>query len=82
MREQRRLWHLLHDLHQRRQKLPVLGLARRERDGAVAHEHGRDAVVDGGRHLRLPERVRVQVRVQVDEARRDDEAVRVNLLAA
>jgi hypothetical protein len=55
---------------------------RREADAAVAHDDGGDAVPRRGRHLGIPGRLAVVVRVDVDEARRDDVARGVDLLAS
>src|SRR4029078_315489 len=46
-----------------------------QREAAVPHHDGRDAVPAGIRALAVPEDLRVHVRVGVDEPRRDDEAV-------
>ena len=59
----------------------AIGRGRREADAAVAHDDGGDAVPGRRRHLRVPRRLAVIVRVDVDEARRDDLAGRVDLLA-
>ncbi len=64
--------------HQARQVVDVLVAAGREREPAVPAEHGRDAVQRRRARSRVPEQLRVVVRVQVDESRRDDEAVGVD----
>ena len=54
-----------------------LGAHRREAEAAVADHDRRDAVPARQRAVRIPEQLRVVVRVQVDEAGRDDQAVGV-----
>ena len=60
----------------------LLGRAGREREAAVAHDGGRDAVPAGAASERIPEDLRVHVRVPVDETGRDDLAGRVDLFFA
>ena len=50
---------------------------RRDAEAAVADHHGRDAVPGRDRQHAIPEHLRVVVRVDVDEARRDGAAARV-----
>ena len=57
------------------------GSARREREAAVAGEQRGDAVPRRGRRGRVPVQLRVVVRVDVDEAGRDEQAVGVDDLA-
>src|SRR5262249_55438581 len=59
----------------------VGGAAGREAHAAVAHHHGGDAVVARWRAERVPRDLRVEMRVDVDEARRDELAGRVDHLA-
>ena len=54
-----------------------LGAHRREAEAAVAERHRGDAVPARDRAPRVPLDLRVVVGVQVDEAGRDDQAVRV-----
>ena len=68
--ENRVAGNVLDALHHRRQDLAVLGLARGERDAAVAHHDAGDAVVAAAGPDRIPRQLRVEVRVDVDEARR------------
>jgi hypothetical protein len=56
----------------------VVGPRGVEREAAVAGEHGGDAVLHRGRRDRIPVELHVVVGVDVDEAGRDDEAVRVD----
>ena len=63
----------------RDEQLAVLGAARRDREAAVARDHRSHAVVRRRRQRRIPEDLRVVVRVDVDEARRDDLTRRVEL---
>jgi hypothetical protein len=53
---------------------------RREREPAVTHDHGGHAVVARERSEGIPEDLRVHVGVAVDEARRDDVPVGVDVL--
>ena len=67
-----------HDLDQR---VAVLRPAGREADAAIAHHHGGHAVARGRREALVPGRLPVIVGVDVDEARRDGQALGVDLLA-
>ena len=67
-----------HDLDQR---VAVLRPAGREADAAIAHHHGGDAVARRRHEALVPGRLAVIVGVDVDEARRDGEALGVDLLA-
>ena len=60
------------------QVVAVLGAERRDREAAVAADHRRDAVQRRRAQRRVPEHLRVVVRVDVDEAGRDDLAVGVD----
>ncbi len=73
---------VLHPLHQRDQARVRVGPHRREAHAAVAHDGGRDAVPARRRHALVPGRLPVVVRVDVDEARRDQQTVGVHLLGA
>ena len=66
---------VLHRLHELGEVAPVVLAARREGDAAVADQRRRDAVVGAGPHLRIPADLGIEVRVQIDEAGRD-QAVR------
>ena len=55
---------------------------RREADAAIAEHRGRDAMPRGGRDERVPGRLAVIVGVDVDEARRDHQARRIDLAPA
>ena len=61
-----------------REPLALLGTARRQREAAIAHDHGGDAVPAGAAAEPVPRDLRIHVRVAVDEARRDDQAVGVD----
>ncbi len=63
------------------EELAVLGAQRREGQRAVAGDHGRDAVLEGGRREPVPEQLGVVVGMRIDEARGDHEARRVDLPA-
>jgi hypothetical protein len=73
---------VLDAFHQPDQPLPAVGRGWREADPAVAHHHGGDPVPRGGRHLRIPGRLAVVMRVDVDPARGDDFARGVDLVRA
>ena len=64
--------HVLDVLERAGDELAVLGARRRDREPAVAGDDGRDAVEARRRERGIPEHLRVVVRVDVDEARRDD----------
>src|SRR5262245_66688201 len=61
-----------------REPLALLWPARRQREAAVAHDYGGDAMPAGAAPDGVPRHLRVHVRVAVDEAGRDDEAVGVD----
>ncbi len=58
--------------HGEHRPIPHLRTHRGEPEPAVSDHHRRDAVPAGQRQVRIPEELRVVVRVQVDEAGRDD----------
>ena len=68
--------HALDPRQHAHQVVAVLGSERRDREAAVAADHRRDAVQRRRRQRRVPEHLRVVVRVDVDEAGRDDLARR------
>jgi hypothetical protein len=70
---------VLDRLHHLRERLAVGGLARRERHATVAEDDRRDAVPARRRADRVPRELGVEVGVDVDEARRHQLAVRVEL---
>ena len=73
---------VLDALHQLDEALVVGGTDRGEADAAVAHHHRRDAVPAGRGELVVPRRLAVVVGVDVDEPRRDEGAVGVDLPSA
>ena len=73
---------VLHALHQVDQHVVLVGVAGREADAAIAEQHGGDAVPGRGRQPVAPGHLRIVVGVDVDEARRDQLAARVDLLGA
>ena len=79
---QHRIGNLLDALHQVHQRAAMLLLHRREADAAVAEHHRGDAVPARGREQRIPHRLAVVMRVHVDPAGRDQEAVGVDLAPA
>jgi hypothetical protein len=70
--------HPLHVLEDARDRAAVLRPRRRDAEAAVAHDDGGDAMPGRGRQVRVPEDLRVVVRVHVDEARRDDETLAID----
>ena len=62
---------VLDALHHVREHLAIVGPTRCERDAAVAHQRGRDAVVARRGEQRIPADLRVEVAVDVDESRGD-----------
>ncbi len=70
--------HALDPAEHLQQPRDVLGLRRREGEPAVAGEERGDAVPRRGRRRRVPVQLRVVVRVHVDEAGRDEQAVGVD----
>ena len=73
---------VLHTFHQLHQHIPLVRMTRCKPDTAVAQEHGGDAVPGGGRQAGSPCHLCVVVRVHIDEARRDQLALCVDLLRA
>jgi len=73
--------HVLDAFHQVHEEVAVGRLAGREADAAVAHHQRGDAVPRRRRAQRVPGDLGVEVRVDVDEAGRDDGAARVDDLA-
>ena len=69
---------VLDALHQPDEPLVLVGAHRREADAAVAHHHRGDAVPARRREQRVPGDLAVVVRVDVDEAGRDEHAVGVD----
>jgi endonuclease/exonuclease/phosphatase family metal-dependent hydrolase len=68
-----------HELHE---PVVVVGPAGREAHAAVAHDRRRDPVPGGRREPRVPGGLAVVVRMDVDEARRDQQAAGVDLLSS
>ena len=79
---ERRDVHVLDVLERVGEQVAVLGAARCDAEAAVARDHRGDAVPRRRRERRIPEDLRVVVRVDVDEPRGHDVAARVELLAA
>src|SRR5204862_466805 len=73
---------VLDAFHQLDQAVVVGGLAGREADAAVAHDHGGDAVPGAGLHAPVPGGLAVVVGVDVDEAGGDQLAARVDFFGA
>ena len=80
--DERRRVHVLDVLERAHDRVAVLGPRRRDREAAVAGDDGGDAVVRRRPQRRIPEHLRVVVRVDVDEAGRDRAARRVELALA
>ena len=72
---------VLDALHQADQPVVLVGPHRREADAAVAHHDRRHAVLARRREQRVPGDLAVVVRVDVDEAGRDEEPVGVDACA-
>jgi hypothetical protein len=69
-------------LHHFGEELPIIRFARCERDAAVADHHGGHAMpARGGEHW-IPCDLRIEMRVDVDKARRDDTTLRSDFAAA
>ena len=77
---ERRAGNVLDAFHQLDQALAVLDLDRREAHAAIAHHRRGDAVPARGLQVRIPGRLAVIMGVDVDEARRDQQALGVDLL--
>ena len=73
---------VLDGLERAHQDVLIRGVAGREGEAAVAHDHGGHAVIGGRGAVGVPGDLGVEVGVAVDEAGRDDQAVGVDLLAA
>ena len=73
---------VLDALHQTDQPIAAVRSGWREADAAVAEYDGRDAVPEGRREQGVPSDLTVEVGVDVDEARRDEQAGGVDLLSA
>ena len=69
---------VLDTFHQPDQPVVLVGLHRREPDAAVPHDDRGDAVPAARREQRVPGDLAVEVRVHVDEAGRDEQAVGVD----
>ena len=64
--------------HRQHRALAKFRLDRHEAEAAVAEHHRGDAVPSGDRAVRIPSNLRVVMRMQIDEAGRDDQAVGVD----
>ena len=73
---------VLHALHQVDQHVVLILVAGREADAAIAEQHGRGAGPRGRRQPVAPGHLCIVMRVNVDEARRDELAACVDLLGA
>ncbi len=69
---------VLHALHQLDQPLVPVGCRRREADAAIAHHHRGDAVPRRWRQVRVPRRLAVVVRVDIDPPGRHEQPVGVD----
>jgi hypothetical protein len=72
--------HALHVLERAHDGVAVLGPGGRDAEPAIAHHDARDPVPRRRREVAVPEDLRVVVRVDVDEARRQRQAVEVDHL--
>ncbi len=73
---------VLDAFHQLDQALAILDLHRCKADAAIAHHRRGDAMPARGLQARVPGRLAVIVGVDVDETRRDQQALGVDLLGA
>ena len=78
-RGQHRIGNFLDAFHQVHQRAAMMLLHRREADAAIAEHHRGDAMPARRREQRVPHRLAVVVRVHVDPAGRDQQAVGVDL---
>ena len=72
---------ILDPLHQADQPIVLVRFRRREADAAIAHDNGRDAVPARRGHFLVPRGLSVVMRMDIDEAWRDDKSGGVDLLA-
>ena len=75
---QRRAGDVLDRLHQIDQLVAVLRPHRREPDAAIAEQDRRHAMPGGGRQHRVPGRLPVVMRMDIDPARRDQQPLRLD----
>ena len=80
-REDGVLRNVLHRLHHAGEEFAVFAAAGREGDAAVAEQGGGDTMPGDRGHVRIPADLGVEVRVQIDEARRDGLPAGVDFLA-
>src|SRR5262249_56453735 len=73
---------VLDALHQADEPVVAIGTRRGEANPAVAHHDRGDAMPRRRRQIRIPRRLAVVVRVDVDPAGRDDQPARVDLATA
>ena len=74
--------HAFDELERLHHQLAILGPRRRDPEPAVALHDGGDAVPRRRREVRVPEHLRVEVRVDVDEAGCEHEAGQIDDLGA
>jgi hypothetical protein len=79
---QHRLGNVLDALHQLDQPQMIVRPAGREADAAIAHDHGRDAILRRGRDVLAPGDLAVIMGVDVDKACGDELASGVDLVLA
>ena len=75
---QRHARNVFDTFHELNQKVVAVSLGGRKADAAITHHEGRDAVAQGLRQHRIPGRLAIVMSVDVDPARRDQQAVRVD----
>ena len=75
------LWNVFHAFHELDQDLALIGLARRETDAAIAHDHRGHAVAGRRRKPMLPGGLSIEVGVNVDKARGHQQAGGIDLFA-
>ena len=81
-RLQRRHLHAFDELERLHDELAIFGTRRRDAEAAVALHDGGDAVPRRRRQVAVPEHLRIEVRVDVDEARRQHQTRQVDLVGA
>ena len=65
------IFHAFHELHH---PLSLMGVGRRKANATIAHDCGGDAMPRRGRHVGIPADLAVVMRVDINPARRDQQA--------
>ena len=72
---------VFHALHQRNQRVAVIGATGGKAHAAIAHDGGGHALLRGGPQAFIPGGLPVKVRVHIDKAGGDDQTCGINGLA-